>query len=167
MAQKQAFLGLGSNLGDRTRNLSNALERLEADGVRIVDRSSLYETEPRDVVEQPWFLNQVVKVETALFPIQLLCFLLRVEREMGRERGPKAIPKGPRLIDIDILLYGKAVIETPVLVIPHPAMLERRFVLEPLVEIAPETRHPLTGKLFAAALSQVKGQRCRRMEVAG
>jgi 2-amino-4-hydroxy-6-hydroxymethyldihydropteridine diphosphokinase len=155
------FLALGSNLGDRERNLESALERLEAGGVRVGARSSIYETAPQEFLEQPWFLNQVLKAETSLFPMQLLRLTQRIESEMGRERGAAAIPKGPRLIDIDILLFGRSVIDTPQLVIPHPAMLERRFVLEPLVEIAPELRHPLTGKLFASMLPRVRNQPIR------
>jgi 2-amino-4-hydroxy-6-hydroxymethyldihydropteridine diphosphokinase len=161
MSQKLIFLALGSNLGDRARNLESALERLEAGGVRVQVRSSIYETAPQEFLDQPWFLNQVVRAETSLFPLQLLRLTQRIEREMGRERGPGAIPKGPRLIDIDILLFGQAAIDTPQLVIPHAAMLERRFVLEPLVEIAPELRHPVIGKSFASVLPQVKGQQIR------
>jgi 2-amino-4-hydroxy-6-hydroxymethyldihydropteridine diphosphokinase len=161
MSQKITFLALGSNLGDRARNLESALERLETGGVRVLLRSSIYETAPQEFLDQPWFLNQVVKAETGLFPLQLLRLTQRVEREMGRERGPAAILKGPRLIDIDILLFGQAAIDTPQLVIPHPAMLERRFVLEPLVEIAPDLRHPVTGKSFASTLPQVKRQQIR------
>jgi 2-amino-4-hydroxy-6-hydroxymethyldihydropteridine diphosphokinase len=161
LPQKVTFLALGSNLGDRERNLENALERVEAGGVRVLVRSSIYETAPQEFLDQPWFLNQVLKAETGLFPLQLLRLAQRVEREMGRERGPAAIPKGPRLIDIDILLFGQTVIDTPQLVIPHPAMIERRFVLEPLVEIAPELRHPVTGKLFASLLPWVKSQPIR------
>jgi 2-amino-4-hydroxy-6-hydroxymethyldihydropteridine diphosphokinase len=156
------YLALGSNLGERERNLATAVERLEAAGLRLLARSSIYETEPQEVLDQPWFLNQVVKAETGLFPIQLLSVIQRVEREMGRQRGPEVVPKGPRMIDIDILLHGRAVIEMPRLVIPHPAMLERRFVLEPLVEVAPNLRHPISGKRFAAALSRVLGQRLRK-----
>lgn len=154
-------MALGSNLGDRARNLENALDRLEAGEVRLLVRSSIYETAPQEFLDQPWFLNQVLKAETNLFPLQLLRLTQRIEREMGRERGPAAIPKGPRLIDIDILLFGQAAIDTPQLVIPHPAMLDRRFVLEPLVEIAPDLRHPVIGKSFASVLPQVKNQPVR------
>lgn len=161
MPQKLIFLALGSNLGDRARNLESALERLEAGGVRVLARSSIYETAPQEFLDQPWFLNQVLRAETVLFPLQLLRLTQRVEREMGRERGPASIPRGPRLIDIDILLYGQATINSPQLVVPHPAMLERRFVLEPLQEIAPELRHPVTGKLFASMLPRVKSQQIR------
>jgi 2-amino-4-hydroxy-6-hydroxymethyldihydropteridine diphosphokinase len=161
LQQKTAFLALGSNLGDRRHNLESTIERLEAAGVRVPARSSIYETAPQQFLDQPWFLNQVLEAETSLFPIQLLRLTQRVEREMGRDRGPAAIPKGPRLIDIDILLYGQAAVDTPQLVIPHPAMLERRFVLEPLVEIAPGLRHPVTGKSFASLLPSVKSQQLR------
>ena len=118
--QKLIFMALGSNLGDRARNLENALDRLEAGEVRVLvliarSMKSAPAGIPRD---QPWFLNQVLKAETNLFPLQLLRLTQRIEREMGRERGPAAIPKGPRLIDIDILLFGQAAIDTPQLVMP-------------------------------------------------
>ena len=106
---KTAYLGLGSNLGDREANLREALERMESAGVRVVHRSSIYETEPRDLRDQPWFLNAVVEVKTDLFPLQLLAGVQNIEREMGRRR---VTPKGPRNIDIDILFYGRSVIAT-------------------------------------------------------
>ena len=101
------YLGLGSNVGDRESNLREALERLEAEQIRVLRRSSLYETEPQDLRDQPWFLNAVVEAETDLFPRQLLGCIQNIEREMGRQRGT---PKGPRNIDIDILFYGRSVI---------------------------------------------------------
>lgn len=162
MPLKRVFLSLGSNLGNRQANLDNALKALEAAGIRSVQKSSVYETEPQELKTQPWFLNIVVECQTRLFPLQLLSATQRIERDLGRERGPRAIPKGPRLIDIDILLFGQAIIGTPQLTVPHPRMLERRFVLEPLIEIAPALRNPMKGGLFKDELSRVRGQIVRR-----
>ncbi len=136
---------------------------LEDAGLRIIQRSAFYETEPQDFKDQPWFLNMALEVETTCFPIQLLTLLERIEREVGRIRGREAIPKGPRNIDLDILLYGKAVLDVPRLTIPHPRMTERRFVLEPLLEIAPDLRHPVTGRSFLRDLAQLKGQRTKKL----
>lgn len=137
--KKTVFLSLGSNLGDRAANLETAIQHLAELG-RIVARSSLYETEPVEVERQPWFLNCVVAMETELMPRQFLSRVLAIEQKMGRRRLQ---PKGPRTIDIDVLLFGASVVETPALTVPHPAMHQRRFVLEPLVEIAPDVRHPV------------------------
>jgi 2-amino-4-hydroxy-6-hydroxymethyldihydropteridine diphosphokinase len=160
---KRAFLALGSNLGDRRKSLESAISALEAVGIRVVQQSALYETEPQDFKDQPWFLNMVLEVETKHFPIQLLSLLQRIEREMGRIRSRDTVPKGPRTIDIDILLYGKTVLEAPQLTIPHPRMSERRFVLEPLLEIASDLRHPATGRSFSRDLAQLTGQRTRKL----
>jgi 2-amino-4-hydroxy-6-hydroxymethyldihydropteridine diphosphokinase len=134
-----AYLSLGSNLGDREQNLREAIARL-GDVLAI---SSFYETEPVDFTEQPWFLNCAVAVRTELTPAQFLAKIQQIEQEMGRRRIQ---PKGPRNIDLDILLFGASVIHTPELEIPHPTMQQRRFVLEPLAEIAPDARHPLLNK---------------------
>ena len=131
------FLSLGSNVGDREANLRDAQKRLGAVG-RVTAVSSFYETEPVEFTEQPWFLNCAVALETAQTPQQLMTSILNIEEAMGRRRVQK---KGPRSIDIDILLFGDAVLDSPEVTIPHPAMHERRFVLEPLAEIAPEVRH--------------------------
>jgi 2-amino-4-hydroxy-6-hydroxymethyldihydropteridine diphosphokinase len=139
--KKLVYLGLGANLGDRRANLESAIAQLAALGT-VTARSSLYETEPREVPGQPWFLNCAVALETELMPKQLLARLLEIERSLGRKRKAGQ-PKGPRTIDLDILLFGSSVIETAGLTIPHPALDERRFVLEPLAEIAPEARHPV------------------------
>ena len=139
---KIVYLSLGSNLGDRQANLRNAIGRLLELGY-VEEVSSLYETEPVEVTDQPWFLNCVVAVRTDLVPREFLAGVLEIERSMGRERTQ---PKGPRNIDIDILLYGAATINTPTLTVPHPAMAKRRFVLEPLAEIAPEATHPVLKK---------------------
>jgi 2-amino-4-hydroxy-6-hydroxymethyldihydropteridine diphosphokinase len=138
-----AFLSLGSNLGDREALLNEALNRLETEGVHVVRRSSIHETEPQDYLDQPRFLNMAIEVETDLTPRELLAAIQKIETEMGRQR---TIPKGPRTIDIDILFYANQVIATPALEIPHPRLTERNFVLDPLQEIAPDLRHPVTGK---------------------
>ncbi len=137
--KKTVYLSLGSNLGDRAENLQSAIGRLRSLG-EVAAVSSFYETEPVEFAAQPWFLNCALALVTEKLPRQLLLALLAIERAMGRRR---LRPKGPRLIDIDIVLFGSAVVDTPRLAIPHPAMHERRFVLDPLAEIAPDVRHPL------------------------
>jgi len=133
------YLSLGSNLGEREANLANAIECLRQLG-KVVAVSSFYETEPQEFKDQPWFLNCAVALKTELMPKQFLSRVLKIEWAMGRRRTQ---PKGPRTIDIDILLFGTSVIHTAQLDVPHPAMHQRRFVLEPLTEIAPDTRHPV------------------------
>jgi 2-amino-4-hydroxy-6-hydroxymethyldihydropteridine diphosphokinase len=140
---KRVYLSLGSNIGDREGNLRNAVERLAALDIRVLRASRIYETEPVDYKDQAWFLNQVVEAETALFPMQLLTRTGRVERELGRTR---TVRNGPRTIDIDILFYGAARVETARLEIPHPRIAQRRFVLAPLAELAPLLRHPVTHR---------------------
>jgi 2-amino-4-hydroxy-6-hydroxymethyldihydropteridine diphosphokinase len=160
---KTVYLGLGSNVGERETNLREAVERLEAAGIHVACRSSLYETEPLELRDQPWFLNAVVQVETDLFPLQLLGCVQNIEREMGRQR---VTPKGPRNIDIDVLFYGRSVIDTPELQTPHPRIAQRRFVLEPLAEIAPELRHPVNGKTAREMLaSLLDPQSIRRLTI--
>jgi 2-amino-4-hydroxy-6-hydroxymethyldihydropteridine diphosphokinase len=153
------YLSLGSNLGDRGLNLALARKHLEAEDVRILRASSIYETAPRDLTVQPWFLNQVIEAETSLFPRQLLHRVLKVERAMGRKR---TAPKGPRVIDVDILLFGASTVSTPELDIPHPRIAERRFVLEPLAELAPDLRHPVMLKSVREMLAKVMDQAVRR-----
>jgi 2-amino-4-hydroxy-6-hydroxymethyldihydropteridine diphosphokinase len=142
--RKTVYLSLGSNVGDRMANLRAAIAAFGALG-RVTAVSSFYETEPVEYTQQPWFVNCAVALETEKMPKQLLSGLLKIERELGRRRKTSQ-PKGPRPIDIDILLYGSSVIDTANLQIPHPAMHQRRFVLEPLAEIAPEERHPVLKK---------------------
>jgi 2-amino-4-hydroxy-6-hydroxymethyldihydropteridine diphosphokinase len=137
----RVYLSLGSNLGDREAHLQRALGQLAGLG-SITKGSSYYETEPVEFTAQPKFLNCAIEIETALTAHQLLAGILAIERDMGRNRAEQP-PKGPRTIDIDILLFGDAVVHSPELTLPHPAMQERRFVLEPLAEIAPDVRHPV------------------------
>jgi 2-amino-4-hydroxy-6-hydroxymethyldihydropteridine diphosphokinase len=136
---KRVYLSLGSNLGDRAAHLKGAIKRMDTLG-KIMAVSSFYETEPVELTAQPWFLNCAVELDTEKMPKQLLTSIFDIEEEMGRRRVQK---KGPRTVDIDILLFGNSIIKATGLTIPHPAMHDRRFVLEPLAEIAPEIRHPI------------------------
>lgn len=156
---KTVYLGIGSNLGDRGEHLNRARSLLQAPDLQIARASSIYETEPRDLVNQPWFLNQVLEARTTLFPRQLLARAKKIEQEMGRKR---TIVNGPRIIDIDILLYADSVLKTDGLEIPHPRLPERRFVLEPLAELAPDLRHPVTKKTIRDLLAGVADQQVRR-----
>ena len=133
------YLALGSNIGDRERNLREAIRLLAKSNLRMAKISSIYETEPVDFLDQAWFLNAVLEAETDLPAAQLLATLRNIESRMGSK---KAFANGPRLIDLDILLYGSDTIATPDLQVPHPRMLQRNFVLVPLAEIAPTLRHP-------------------------
>ncbi len=156
---KTVYLGLGSNLGDRAAHLAEACDRLQASAVEIMRASSIYETEPRELRNQPWFLNRVLEAQTNLFPRQLLSRIHKIEREMGRR---KIVPKGPRIIDIDILLFADSVVNTADLQIPHPRLAERRFVLEPLAELVPDLRHPLTTHSIREMLARVANQPVRK-----
>jgi 2-amino-4-hydroxy-6-hydroxymethyldihydropteridine diphosphokinase len=160
MNEKTVYLSLGSNLGEREDRLAQALLALEREQVQIVARSSTYETEPQDIANQPWFLNMAVECRTRLMPLQAMNLLLRVEREIGRTRQTET-QRGPRPIDLDILLFGSAVIQLPQLTVPHPRMLQRRFVLEPLLEIAPHLRHPVTREPLRAYLPATLNQQLR------
>lgn len=148
---KKIYISLGSNVGDREKNLAAAIEALAARDIHITRRSSIYSTEPVDFADQGWFLNCVVEAETELMPKQLLHSLQEIERSMGRRR---LVRRGPRVVDLDILLFGSSVIEAPDLEVPHPRMTERRFVLVPLAEIAPEARHPITNKTIVELLAE-------------
>jgi 2-amino-4-hydroxy-6-hydroxymethyldihydropteridine diphosphokinase len=137
--EKKIYLSLGSNVGDREKNLTSAIAALPGAGVHVVKVSSIYETEPVDYLEQAWFLNCVVEGTTESGALELLQALRAIESRMG---SSKPFAKGPRLLDVDILLYGSETIDSEGLVVPHPRMLQRRFVLAPLAEIAPRLRHP-------------------------
>ena len=150
----QVYLGLGSNLGERQANLARALKLL-SESVHIEQASSLYETEPVGHTEQPLFLNAICRVQTELGPLQLLSLIKGIEASLGRVPG---FPNAPRSIDIDIILYGDLVMGTPELTIPHPRFTERAFVLIPLLEIAPDLRHPVSGDRIKDIAAVVEGQ---------
>ena len=147
----KAFLLTGGNLGDRVKNMEQCRFLVEKACGKIVRKSSVYETAAWGKNDQPDYLNQVLLIETTLPPGQLLRILLDVEKEMGRYRGEKY---GPRIIDIDILLYNDEVISEPMLTIPHPRMQDRRFVLEPMNEIAPDKVHPVLHKTMRQLLEE-------------
>ena len=150
--KKLVYLSMGSNLGDREKYLREAISRLRDLGV-IKQVSAFYETQPVEVQsEQPWFLNCALAMETELVPLAFLGRMLAVEQSMGRVRTE---PKGPRTIDIDIVFFGDDVLNTPELTIPHPAMHQRRFVLEPLAEIAPALMHPVLKRTVQELLDSL------------
>lgn len=147
------FLAIGSNLGDREAYLKHAMQGLRDHGVDIVRSASVYETEPKDVEGQPWFLNTVVEARTDLTPQQLLEVCLSVERQNHRVRS---LPKSSRTLDIDIVFYGNEVVHQTGLTIPHPRFSERNFVLIPLAEIAPDFVDPVSGATIEVLKSQSK-----------
>jgi 2-amino-4-hydroxy-6-hydroxymethyldihydropteridine diphosphokinase len=140
--KQTVYLSLGSNVGDRAKNLRDAVALLRKADIGVTQISSLYETEPVDYLDQPWFLNMVVEAQTELNAVHLLQALHAIESQLGSK---KSVAKGPRLIDLDILLFGDAIIDTPELQVPHPRMHLRRFVLQPLAEIAPNARHSVSA----------------------
>ena len=163
--KKRVYLCLGSNLGDRRAYLARALEKMQAAGIRVHRISPLYHTQPVDYAAQPWFLNCVAEVETESMPRQLLHQLHRIERQLGRRRS---VPRGPRTIDIDILLYRNHVMRTSELTIPHPRLAERRFVLEPLRDLAAGLRHPVSHSTVAELLAAVADRsQVRRLRTSG
>jgi 2-amino-4-hydroxy-6-hydroxymethyldihydropteridine diphosphokinase len=152
---KTVYLALGTNMGEREQALQSAIDHLHHADLRIKRLSSVYETSPRELISQPWFLNMVLEAETSLFPIRLLGRVMNIERKMGRKR---LVAKGPRVIDIDILFHGSAVVNTPRLTIPHPGIASRRFVLEPLAELVPDMRHPTNQRTIRELLLATAGQ---------
>jgi 2-amino-4-hydroxy-6-hydroxymethyldihydropteridine diphosphokinase len=158
---KTVYLGLGSNVGDREAMLQAAVDQLHSQEVSIIRLSPVYETEPMDLPGQRWFLNLVAEVHTALFPLQLLARIGKIEQRLGRRR---LVAKGPRSIDIDILLYGNFVIHTSSLVIPHERLTQRRFVLVPLLELTPDLRDPVSRRPLRDLLGAVAGQALRKVD---
>ena len=136
------YIGVGSNVGDREAELRTAVEAFRKRDIVVWRSASVYSTEPRELEDQPWFLNTVVEVRTLIEPDALLQQCLEIEKEAGRQRS---VPKGPRPIDLDILIYRDRILDTPDLTLPHPRYRERRFVLVPLVELAPDLPDPLSG----------------------
>ena len=147
-------------MGDAAANLKQVLTLFEDAKIQVLRASPVFETAPQGLLSQPWFLNQVVEAETSLLPRQLLKRLLSIERSMGRKR---TVRNGPRTIDLDIVLYGNAVVDAPDLQIPHPRMAERRFVLEPLAALVPDLRHPITKQTVREMLAQVRDQQARQV----
>jgi len=146
------YIGIGSNLGDRKANCEKSIALLKQKGIKVLKRSSFYETEPWGIKEQPKFINMVIEIETNLGPEELLRTLKEIEVAMGRVKNVKW---GARIMDLDILLYEEMIIKTPLLEIPHPYMKDREFVLKPLFEIAPDRVHPVFKKSIKELLAEL------------
>jgi 2-amino-4-hydroxy-6-hydroxymethyldihydropteridine diphosphokinase len=150
-----SYIGFGGNIGDKVGACEEALRRVDATpGVRVAAVSDLFRSDPMGILDQDWFVNGVARLETDLAPRGLLDCLIDIEARMGRVRQQK---NGPRLIDLDILLYGDELLAEPNLTVPHPGILERHFVLVPLLQLSPDGRHPATGESFSAALARLPG----------
>ncbi len=150
-----AYLSIGSNLGDRYANCIRGREQVDTlDHTRVVAVSNFYRTEPVDFLDQAWFVNAALKIETGLDPFQLIEGLKQIEQCLGQ--GEKQVRFGPRIIDLDIVLFGERVVHTDRLVIPHPRMHKRCFVLKPLCDIAPRIVHPTWGKTMTQLLQLIE-----------
>jgi len=154
--EKEAFIGLGTNLGNREENLRKAIDKINMQAGEVVSSSSIYETEPWGFSSKDHFLNMVIGIKTSLKPVDLLKQLLKIEMEAGRVRGTERYSS--RIIDIDLLLYGNEIINKPYLKVPHPLIQERKFVLVPLCDIAAEMIHPVLKKTFAALLEECRDE---------
>ena len=164
MNKHQVFVSVGSNLGDKIENCQKGIKGLLADGRSIlVGSSSFYRTSPVDYKDQDWFVNRVVKIETALNPFDLLDKIQGIEKAMGRKTG--TVRFGPRVLDLDIIFYDDQVIQTDTLEIPHPRMHKRRFVLKPICDIEPSMMHPLLGRDMQSLLSDLQDLEQRVMEI--
>lgn len=153
---KTAYIGIGSNVGDKLNNCRKAIDLINTiDGCTVTDRSRFYRTEPVGVISQDWYVNGAIRIETALSPYQLLRSLLSIESDMGRIRRRKW---EPRVIDLDILLYENEVIEEEALTIPHPLMHARRFVLTPMVQLNPGLVHPVFGRTLSALMNDLSAE---------